>query len=133
MPYIPSGSKLYSDLLAVDGFVKRADGSVYDCGICFTPGFKDKGGTTGVVDYTNPRAVKVHQAVGVDRGLQTITAGFERGDVADERARGKGLAHLGQDGGRLLGLSAMVVEASLYEVDLDNQVIKLASKECEAG
>jgi len=58
LPYIPEGSSLFNDLKAVDGFVKNAQGEIYNCGICFTPGFK---GITGVVDYTNPAAVKVHQ------------------------------------------------------------------------
>jgi len=58
LPYIPEGSQLFNDLKAVDGFVKTVDGDIYNCGICFTPGFK---GIVGVVDYTNPAAVRVHQ------------------------------------------------------------------------
>jgi alpha-D-xyloside xylohydrolase len=58
LPYIPEGSALFSDLKAVDGFVKNAEGEIYDSKICFTPGFK---GIVGVVDYTNPAAVRVHQ------------------------------------------------------------------------
>ncbi|HYE08509.1 MAG TPA: TIM-barrel domain-containing protein, partial [Planctomycetota bacterium] len=58
LPYIPEGSALYDAIKAVDGFVTRPDGSIYDLGICFTPGFK---GTVGLVDYTNPRAVRAHQ------------------------------------------------------------------------
>lgn len=58
LPYIPEGSKLYADLTAVDGFVRRPDGSVYDSEITFVDGFR---GTVGVIDFTNPRAVAIWQ------------------------------------------------------------------------
>lgn len=58
LPYIPEGSALFEELKSIDGFVKRTDGSIYDAKICFTEGFK---GVVGIVDYTNPLAVKVHQ------------------------------------------------------------------------
>jgi len=57
LPYIPEGSKLFADLKAVGGFVKRADGEIYDLGFCLTPGFK---GVVGVIDFTNPEAVRVY-------------------------------------------------------------------------
>ena len=58
LPYIPEGSNLYNELKAVDGFVKTTAGEIYNCGICFTPGFK---GIVGVIDYTNPKATQIHQ------------------------------------------------------------------------
>ncbi|HEY3377289.1 MAG TPA: TIM-barrel domain-containing protein [Armatimonadota bacterium] len=58
LPYIPEGCALFEELKAVDGFVKTPEGAIYDNGICFTPGFT---GIVGVVDYTNPEAVRVHQ------------------------------------------------------------------------
>jgi alpha-D-xyloside xylohydrolase len=58
LPYIPEGSKLFEDLKAVGGFVRDATGGIYDLGICFVPGFR---GLVGLVDYTNPEAVRVHQ------------------------------------------------------------------------
>lgn len=58
IPYIPEGSQLFDDLLAVDGFVKTADGGLAPGGFCFTRGFT---GRVGIIDYSNPRAVKVHQ------------------------------------------------------------------------
>jgi len=58
IPYIPEGSKLYDDLEAVDGFVKNKDGGLAAGGFCFSPGFKGK---VGIIDYTNPEAVRVHQ------------------------------------------------------------------------
>jgi alpha-D-xyloside xylohydrolase len=57
LPYIPEGSKLFDDLKAVGGFVKRADGETYDIGYCQTPGFK---GVVGVIDFTNPAARRVY-------------------------------------------------------------------------
>jgi alpha-D-xyloside xylohydrolase len=57
LPYIPEGSKLFDDLKAVGGFVKRADGEVYDVAFCQTPGFS---GVVGVIDFTNPEANRVY-------------------------------------------------------------------------
>jgi len=56
IPYIPEGSQLFDDLLKVGGFVKDADGQLAKGGFCFTPGFK---GRVGVMDYSNPAAVRV--------------------------------------------------------------------------
>ncbi len=58
LPYVPEGSDYYDELLAVDGFVKTADGDVYDTGLCWTPGYE---GVVGAIDFTNPRAVEVYQ------------------------------------------------------------------------
>jgi alpha-D-xyloside xylohydrolase len=57
LPYIPEGSKLFDDLKAVGGFVRRADGEIYDIGFCQTPGFS---GVVGVIDFTNPEAARVY-------------------------------------------------------------------------
>jgi alpha-D-xyloside xylohydrolase len=58
LPYIPEGSKLFADLAAVDGFVRRPDGSIYDIEITFVDGFN---GIVGVIDFTNPRATAIWQ------------------------------------------------------------------------
>jgi len=58
LPYIPEGSRLFADLAAVNGFVRGADGKVFDCEITFVDGFR---GNVGVIDFTNPRAVQVWQ------------------------------------------------------------------------
>ena len=58
LPYIPEGSDYFDELRAVDGFVRTADGEVYDTGLCWTPGYR---GTVGAIDFTNPRAVAVYQ------------------------------------------------------------------------
>lgn len=57
LPYIRIGCKLFDDLKAVDGFAKTADGGIYDLRTAIT----NPHGCTGVIDYTNPAAVKVHQ------------------------------------------------------------------------
>lgn len=57
LPYIPEGSALFDKLKAVDGFVKNKNGEIYDIKICFVRGFK---GIVGVIDFTNPQAVKVY-------------------------------------------------------------------------
>ena len=57
LPYIPEGSKLFDDLKNAGGFVKRADGEMYDIGICMTPGFK---GAVGVIDFTNFDAIRIY-------------------------------------------------------------------------
>ncbi|MBW2237434.1 MAG: hypothetical protein JRG85_18855, partial [Deltaproteobacteria bacterium] len=59
LPYIPEGSKLFEDLLAVDGFVQTRDGGLYDVGICYTPGFK---GRVSCIDFTNPEATRIYQS-----------------------------------------------------------------------
>jgi alpha-D-xyloside xylohydrolase len=56
LPYLPEGTPLFEEIEAVDGFVKDAEGEIYNVHICFTPGFS---GVVGVVDYTNPAAVDI--------------------------------------------------------------------------
>jgi len=57
-PYLPQGTRLFEELAGIGGFVKNAEGGIYDIGICFTPGFK---GVVGVIDFTNPEAVAIYQ------------------------------------------------------------------------
>ena len=40
LPYIPEGSKLFDDLKAVGGFVKRADGEIYDLELLLDAGLQ---------------------------------------------------------------------------------------------
>jgi alpha-D-xyloside xylohydrolase len=58
LPYLPEGTALFDEIASVDGFVKRADGTLYDLGICYVKGFT---GRVGLIDYTNPAATRVHQ------------------------------------------------------------------------
>lgn len=59
LPYIPEGTDLFEELAAAGGFVKDKDGGIYDVKVCFVKDFK---GRTGVIDYTNPAAVRIHQS-----------------------------------------------------------------------
>ncbi len=113
LPYIPSGSKLFDDLLAVDGFVKTREGGMYDCGICFTPGFRAKGGVVGVVDYTNPAAVKVHQDA--FRRLFRLGAKVIKTDFG-EAAPLDGVYHDGTPGHRMHNLYPLLYNRALFEV-----------------
>ena len=113
LPYIPSGSKLFEDLKAVDGFVKKSDGSIYDCGICFTPGFREKGGVVGVVDYTNPEAVRVHQDA--FRRLFRLGAKVIKTDFG-EAAPLDGVYHDGTPGHRMHNLYPLLYNRAIFDV-----------------
>ncbi len=113
LPYIPSGSKLFDDLKAVDGFVKNQKGEMYDCGICFTPGFRANGGTVGVVDYTNPAAVKVHQDA--FRRLFRLGAKVIKTDFG-EAAPLDGVYHDGTPGHRMHNLYPLLYNRALFDV-----------------
>ncbi len=110
LPYIPEGSQLFADLKAVDGFVKNKDGGILNCGICFTPGFK---GTVGVVDYTNPAAVRVHQAA--FRELFRLGAKVIKTDFG-EAAPLDGVYHDGTPGARMHNLYPLLYNRALFEV-----------------
>ncbi len=113
LPYIPSGSKLFDDLKAVDGFVKNTKGEMYDCGICFTPGFRANGGVVGLVDYTNPAAVKVHQAA--FRRLFQLGAKVIKTDFG-EAAPLDGVYHDGTPGHRMHNLYPLLYNKALFDV-----------------
>ena len=110
LPYIPEGSQLFNDLKAVDGFVKNAAGEIYNCGICFTPGFK---GIVGVVDYSNPAAVKVHQDH--FRRLFRLGAKVIKSDFG-EAAPLDGVYHDGTPGPRMHNLYPLLYNKALFEV-----------------
>lgn len=96
LPYLPEGSALFDELAAVDGFVRRDDGSLYDVGLCFTPGWS--GGRVGCIDLTNPDAVEVYQRwLGTlfDLGARAIKADF------GEQAPLDGVYHDGTPGHRM--------------------------------
>lgn len=110
LPYIPEGSKLFDDLAAVDGFVKNAEGGIYDIGICFTHGFE---GVVGVIDYTNPAAVKVHQdalARLFRMGAHVIKTDF------GEAAPANGVYHDGTPGHRMHNLYPLLYNAAVSQV-----------------
>jgi len=96
LPYIPEGSALFDDLAAVDGFVRRDDGSLYDIGLCYTPDWE--GGRVGCLDVTNPEAVAVYQRwLGrlFDLGASAIKVDF------GEQAPVDGVYHDGTPGHRM--------------------------------
>ncbi len=96
LPYIPEGSALFDELEAVDGFVRRDDGSLYDIGLCYTPDWE--GGRVGCIDLTNPAAVEVHQRwLGTlfDLGARAIKVDF------GEQAPVDGVYHDGTPGHRM--------------------------------
>ena len=110
LPYIPEGNELFNELFEVDGFVKDAEGGIYDCGICFTQGFK---GVTGVIDYTNPEAVKVHQKwLGrlMEQGASVIKADF------GEAAPPDGVYFDGTPGHRMHNLYPLLYNKALFDV-----------------
>jgi len=110
LPYIPEGSQLFNDLKAVDGFVRNADGGIYDCGFCFTPGFK---GIVGVVDYTNPEAIRVHQEA--FRRLFHLGAKVIKTDFG-EAAPLDGVYHDGTPGSRMHNLYPLLYNEAIFSV-----------------
>ncbi len=56
MPYIREPSRLFSELAAVDGFVRNADGGIMEFEAC-----GEGGGRVGVIDFSNPRAVAIYR------------------------------------------------------------------------
>ena len=110
LPYIPEGSELFDELKAVDGFVKNQKGEIYDCGICFTPGFE---GVVGVVDFTNPAAVKVHQewfAKLFRMGAKVVKTDFGESAPAD------GVYHDGTPGHQMHNLYPLLYNTAVSEV-----------------
>jgi alpha-D-xyloside xylohydrolase len=111
LPYIPEGSALFDELAAVDGFVRRADGSVYDVGICYTPGWE--GGRVGCIDFTNPDAVAVYQRwLGrlLDLGARAIKVDF------GEQAPLDGVYHDGTPGHRMHNRYPLLYNRAVAEV-----------------
>jgi len=110
LPYIPEGSTLFDELLAVDGFVKTTDGDLYDVGLCYTPGFR---GPVGCIDFTNPGAVRVYQSHLrrlFDLGARAIKADF------GEQAPLDGVYHDGTPGHRMHNLYPLLYNRAVAEV-----------------
>ncbi len=110
LPYIPEGSTLFDDLLAVNGFVETADGGLYDVGLCYTPGFS---GRVGCIDFTNPEAVRVYQSHLrrlFDLGARVIKADF------GEQAPLDGVYHDGTPGHRMHNLYPLLYNRAVAEV-----------------
>ena len=110
LPYIPEGCALFEALKAVDGFVKTAGGEIYNIGLCPAPGFK---GVVGVIDYTNPRAVRVHQDA--LRRLFRLGARVIKTDFG-EAAPADGVYHDGTPGHRMHNLYPLLYNRAVFEV-----------------
>lgn len=110
LPYIPEGSKLFNDLKAVGGFVRDAKGGIYDLGICFVPGFR---GVVGLVDYTNPEAVRVHQDH--FRRLFRLGAKVIKTDFG-EAAPLDGVYYDGTPGHRMHNLYPLLYNRAIFQV-----------------
>lgn len=110
LPYIPEGSQLFNDLQAVDGFVKTADGAIYDNGMCFTPDFK---GIVGVIDFTNPAATKIYQDY--LRELFKLGAKVIKTDFGED-APYAGVYHDGRTGKQLHNLYPLLYNEAAAEV-----------------
>jgi len=96
LPYIPEGCALFDELAAVDGFVRREDGSLYDIGLCYSPDWT--GGRVGCIDFSNPAAVEAHQRwLGTlfDLGARAVKVDF------GEQAPIDGVYHDGTSGHRM--------------------------------
>jgi alpha-D-xyloside xylohydrolase len=110
LPYIPEGSKLFDELLAVEGFVKTQDGGLYDIGICYTPGFS---GRVGCIDFTNPEAKRVYQSA--LRRLFELGARVIKVDFG-EQAPLDGIYHDGTPGHRMHNLYPLLYNQAVAEV-----------------
>lgn len=109
LPYIPEGCALFDEIDAVDGFVKRPDGTLYDVGISYTPGFR---GRVGCIDFTNPAAREVHQRH--LRRLHDLGARVIKVDFG-EQAPLDGVYHDGTPGHRAHNLYPLLYNASVAE------------------
>ena len=110
LPYIPEGSALFEELAAVDGFVRREDGSVYDIGLCYSPDWT--GGRVGCIDFSNPAAVEVHRRwLGAlfDLGARVIKVDF------GEQAPIDGVYHDGTPGHRMHNRYPLLYDRAVAE------------------
>lgn len=114
LPYIPEGSALFDELEAVDGFVRREDGSLYDIGLCYTPEWD--GGRVGCIDLTNPAAVEVYQ-----RRLGELLALGARAIKVDfgEQAPVDGVYHDGTPGHRMHNRYPLLYDRAVAEATHD--------------
>jgi alpha-D-xyloside xylohydrolase len=113
LPYIPEGSNLFNDLLAVEGFVKTEDGDLYDVGICYTPGFE---GRVGCIDFTNPEAKRVYQSYLrrlFEQGARVIKVDF------GEQAPLDGVYHDGTPGHRMHNLYPLLYNQAVAEATFE--------------
>ena len=106
MPYIKRPSRLFSDLEAVDGFVRRPDGGIYNIREALNE-------FTAVIDFTNPRAVDVFKRY--CRDVLRLGAACIKTDFGEE-APLDGLYHDGRDGIHNHNLYPLLYNKAVFEV-----------------
>jgi alpha-D-xyloside xylohydrolase len=109
LPYLPEGTTLFDEMAAADGFVKTADGSLYDVGICYVKGFT---GRVGIIDYTHPAARRIH-ARWLRRCLR-LGADFIKTDFGED-APIDGVYHDGTPGHRMHNLYPLLYNRVVAE------------------
>ena len=96
------------------GSSRRDDGSLYDIGLCYTPGWE--GGRVGCIDFTNPDAVEVYQRwLGTlfDLGARAIKVDF------GEQAPVDGVYHDGTPGHRMHNRYPLLYNRAVAEATHD--------------
>ncbi len=110
LPYVPEGSRLFEELLAADGFVRTAEGGLYDVGISYTRGFS---GRVGCIDFTHPAGRQIYQEHLrrlLQLGVRAIKVDF------GEQAPLDGVYHDGTPGHRMHNLYPLLYNQAVAEV-----------------
>jgi len=106
MPYIKEPSPLFSELAAVDGFIKTKDGEIYN----LRPEFNE---VAAPIDFTNPKAVEIFKrycARILRMGVRCIKTDF------GEEAPTDGVYHNGLDGTHNHNLYPLIYNKAAFEV-----------------
>lgn len=110
LPYLIEGTPIFGELNEVEGFVKRADGSIYNMGKLLTPDFE---GVMGCIDFTNPAAVEIYRtwlARLLDMGVKVIKTDFGEWAPVD------GVYHDGTPGGAMHNLYPLLYNKIVFEL-----------------
>ena len=112
LPYVITGSRAFDEFVAVDGFVKDKDGEMYDLRrLDVIMSFRHK--PVGVIDFTNPKAVKVYQKL--LRGLFELGAKVIKTDFG-EAAPEEGVYYDGTLGKNMHNLYPHLYNEAAFEV-----------------
>lgn len=106
MPYIKEPSALFSELAAVDGFIKTKDGKIYN----LRPEFNE---VAAPIDFTNPKAVAIFKkycARILKMGARCIKTDF------GEEAPTDGVYHNGLDGAHNHNLYPLLYNQAAFDV-----------------